>query len=874
MTELGLSELGLSIGVDNLYWLDRIQTQDQHLVGDNAFYLSYLAQQGHSVLPSFAISAAAVQAFLESICWSDPLLADLPNSSLHLDVDNPLQLQAIAQEIQQEVLATPLPDAWMAGLTAAVETLGTDAIALRPSLGIGFPAEAAQSTQRSPKNIWQLAELMETQLCWTDAANLAQGLKAAWVQLFRAKSLFCWQRYRINWQQLNLAVLVQPVWPAIASGSLQSYADGFEIWSTWGLKQSIDRGEVVPDYYRVQSATQSLERQQLGTKFLAYALAIAPASHHPSPGAADPCLQSYPLDNQQQERYSLDLAQINDLIHLAQSVEADLVATLPHRRSAQAGIRLEWLLYQPAPDAPPQFYLTQASPYQFQAQPLPPQQWQSLPEKISPFAPASLSLKPIVQGLAAATGRAVAPAWVVRNPKLDLQSVPPGRILVAATITPDWLPWLKTATGIVAERGGMTSHSAIVARELGIPAVVGATHAIHAIQTGDLLVVDGDRGMVYPAPAKATNNPINGNPTLETEFGSQPSPAQSPPAQPQNEITAAPPPFSLANYRTKLAVAIAGNRTDAELALQPVGTQLMVNLSQPSSIQRASRLPIDGVGLLRSELLFLEILDGRHPDWWLQQERQGALVEQLSVQVRQFTQAFAPRPVFYRSLDWRSHEFQLLAGGPTTTTEVNPMLGLRGTLRYQLDPRLFDLELAALAQVQQTGDTNIQLLLPFVRTVEEFVFCRQRVVQAGLMQQPKFQLWIAAEVPSILFLMSDYVDAGVQGISIGSNDLTQLLLGIDRDLSEMTAALDERHPAVQRAIAQLIRLANTAGIPCAICGQAPALYPELIDKLIRWGISAISVNLEAVERTYTTIARAERSLLLQAARQELGEKGT
>ena len=278
---------------------------------------------------------------------------------------------------------------------------------------------------------------------------------------------------------------------------------------------------------------------------------------------------------------------------------------------------------------------------------------------------------------------------------------------------------------------------------------------------------------------------------------------------------------------------------------------------------------MDGVGLLRSELMGLNVLAGQHPKAWIEQGRRAELVELWQDIISQFARAFAPRPIFYRSLDWRSHEFPSLSFGyePSMShTATNPLLGQRGAFSYVKDASIFDLELEALAAMQQSGYTNIHLLLPFVRTVEEFSFCRRRVEQAGLTNVAQFQLWIMAEVPSILFLLPEFVKAGVQGISIGTNDLTQLLLGVDRDEGELAAAFDERHPVVMQAIAQIIEMARTAQIPCSICGQAPVRYPELIDSLVRWGITSISVEPEAVEQTYTAIARAEQRLLLEAAR--------
>jgi pyruvate,water dikinase len=380
------------------------------------------------------------------------------------------------------------------------------------------------------------------------------------------------------------------------------------------------------------------------------------------------------------------------------------------------------------------------------------------------------------------------------------------------SITPDWLPLLKKAAGVVAEQGGLTCHAAILARELGIPAVVGATGATQLLVSGKTFLIDGDRGEVYALESQVTATP-EVTPVAET------------------------PPLSA-----------------------KITTKLMANLSQISSLEKAANLPLDGVGLLRSELMLLEALRGQHPQEWINSGRQlelGAIMAEL---VGQFAEAFAPRPVFYRSLDWRSHEFPSFTGNLSRPPETNPILGWRGTFSYQQDPALFDLELRALAQVQQLGYHNLRLLLPFVRTVEEFSFCRQRVELAGLTQDAQFELWIMAEVPSVIFLLPDYVQAGVQGISIGTNDLTQLLLGVDREQAQMATVFNERHPAVIRAIQQLIQLAKQAGIPCSICGQAPAQYPEMVEQLVQWGITAISVELDAVERTYSAIARAENGL--------------
>jgi pyruvate,water dikinase len=245
--------------------------------------------------------------------------------------------------------------------------------------------------------------------------------------------------------------------------------------------------------------------------------------------------------------------------------------------------------------------------------------------------------------------------------------------------------------------------------------------------------------------------------------------------------------------------------------------------------------------------MLLELLEQGSIEQWLESSKKTWLKQQLSQLIRQFVVAFAPRPVFYRSTD-------------------GLLLKERGTYNYCLNPSLFELELEALSQVMNQGYSNLNLILPFVRSVREFNFCREKIEAVGLNKYPSFQLWIMAEVPSVLFLLPEYVKAGVQGISIGTNDLTELLLGVNRDQPNSSPELNATHPAMLAVLEKLIKTAKSIGIPCSICGQAPVQYPQLIDKLVEWGITSISVEPEAIINSYNAIARAEISLLLETVR--------
>ena len=795
--------------MDNLYWLDQIRPNHQLEVGNKAFHLSRLLQKGYPVVPGVVISAKALRQFLESIEWLEPLFADLPHSSLRLDIHNFQQLQAIAQQLRATIEMAPLSAELLAALETVLPQISTPGVILRSSLALQGEGNGWNAIAE-----YKSSALFQTQVCWATMPDLSAALKRMWAELFGAKSLFYWQQLRIPLQKVNLAILVQPLQPAIAAGTLHVSRQSLQIYSARGLGMALTAGIVAPDWHQVEPLSGNVQQQQLGSQSIAYHALESALSTSDSL----PPLETRLLTPDQQQHFALTPLQLHELVQCVRLLAAEMSAPL----------ELEWLLVSEL-DAPAQPYFTQMIPnvsFLKACAPdlsAPPSAvCMSVPEQVDRVSATIAPPELIVSGLGASAGQAVAKAWVLA-PADALSDAPPNHILVASTLPPPWLPAIQQAAGIILEQGSLTSHAAIVAREAAVPAVMGAQGATEQIRTGDLVLIDGDRGLVLRVPDR----------------------------EPESE--------TLAKIVTDRAIA----------TRPPLGTGLLVNLSQPESLRRVANLPVDGIGLIRSELMVLPLLEAQHPHAWLHQGRSGELLQRLAHQIRRFAEAFHPRPVFYRSLDLRSHEFSGLAGGQPHLVETNPMLGLRGTFSYMVNPALFELELLAIAQVQQAGLQNLHLLLPFVRTVEEFYFCRNRVEQAGLRSHPAFQLWIMAEVPSVVFLLPEFVKAGVQGISIGSNDLTQLVLGVDRDHAQLATAFDERHPAVLAAIAQLIRQARQAGIPCSICGQAPVHHPELVKRLIHWGITSISVEPDAVEATYWAIARAERSLLLEAARQAL-----
>jgi len=429
----------------------------------------------------------------------------------------------------------------------------------------------------------------------------------------------------------------------------------------------------------------------------------------------------------------------------------------------------------------------------------------------------------VVQGLAASPGLHAGRAKIVVGLQDAGRMMKDKDILVTRMTNPDWVPYMKIAGAIVTEDGGTTCHAAIVSREMGIPCIVGARNATKVLQTGKEYTVDAKAGVVYQGLVEDVLKP---------------------PAAVGQQIPT---------------------------VIPVTSTRIYVNISLPELAEKVAReTHADGVGLLRAEHMMLSV--GKHPRLLIEEGGGQKMVDAFAEGVRKVATPFAPKPVVYRCLDFKPDEFLGLPGGEKYEREAghvgpNPLLGFRGAFRYVKEPDVFRLECRAIRKVREEFKlTNVHVMLPFVRTLEDFRNAKKIMEEEGLKRSPDFKLWIMCEVPATVLLIDKFVMEGIDGISFGTNDLTMLILGIDRDDASIQEIYDERNLAVLRAMSHVIRICSEAGVTTSICGQAPSNYPEVVEFLVREGAVSMSVNPDKVIETKQLVAGIEQKLILEGMR--------
>lgn len=758
-------------------WLADTSRADVAIVGGKGANLGEMARAGLPVPDGFVVTVDAHRAFVDA----NDLARQVRSAVTTLVLDDPAQLSAAAEAIQARMRNAPLPDDVQEAVLRAYDDLVRREPKARGFVSVRSSATVEDSAQYS------FAGMFESYLNVHGHEELLRRIRDCWASSFGARVLYYRRKQGLP-AELQLGVVVQRMIASEKSGVMFTVNPATRdpsrlvIEAAFGLGEAVVGGQVTPDHYEVDKASLAITARRIAHK--SFALVRDPTS-----GAT----VRQELDDARADATTLTDAELQAIARLGVTDE----------RHYGVPQDVEFAIEGDA------IHIVQTRPV-------------TVTLEHGTKAPDAARTRVLLHGLAASPGVASGTVRVLLSPA-DAGRIQDGEVLVTTVTSPDWVPIMRRAAAIVTDEGGMTSHAAIVSRELGIPCIVGTREATRVLRDGVVVTVDAREGVVMEGKVATT----------------APSLAIAAPDVVHTESTTV------------------------------TATRLYVNLAEPSLAEAVAARPVDGVGLLRAEFLMLDALERTHPRLFLHQGRGEEFVTRMADGLRAFARAFHPRPVVYRAMDFRSNEFRGLNGGADfEPKEENPMIGYRGCFRYTREPELFALELRAVARVREQFP-NLHLMIPFVRTGSEFRACKALIDASPLGHDRTMQLWVMAEVPSVVTWLPEYVRMGVTGVSIGSNDLTQLMLGVDRDSAALSSIYDERDPAVLAMVRAIIVECRRLGITCSICGQAPSVYPEYVRHLVTWGIDSVSVNPDVIDVTRRNLAAAERELLVEAARDHL-----
>ena len=762
--------------------------------------ISQLADTGVRVPGGFATTAHAYRVFLSQSGLDAKINAALDA----LDVDDVNALVKTGAEIRQWVLDTPFPMELTIAITEQYQRLVAESNA-----DMSFAVRSSATAEDLPDA--SFAGQQETFLNIVGLENIMHAIKEVFASLYNDRAI----SYRVHKGFVHADVALSAGIQRMvrsdkgAAGVMftldteSGFRDAVFVTSSYGLGETVVQGAVNPDEFYVHkpmldAGKKAVVRRNLGSKMIK--MTFSPEK------VAGKSTITEDVEESLRHQFSINDEEVMELARYAQIIEKHYGRPMD----------IEW--GKDGVDG--KLYILQARPETVQSQ--------AAAGKQEKFKLKSYS-KVLASGRAIGQKIGVGPVRIVKDPK-EMDQVKPGDVLVADMTDPNWEPVMKRASAIVTNRGGRTCHAAIIARELGIPAIVGCGDATETLSEGEVVTVsctEGDTGHVY---------------------------------------------------RGKLDYEI----TTRDISAMPdVPVKVMMNVGNPELAFEFAQLPNAGVGLARVEFIINNVI-GIHPKAILDVERLPAskrdeikrrargyaspkdfFVEKLVEGVATIAAAFYPNPVIVRLSDFKSNEYRKLLGGDLyEPEEENPMLGFRGASRYIAETfrDCFEMECRAMKRVrEEMGLTNVQLMVPFVRTVGEGQAVVDLLAEHGLKQgENDLKLIMMCEIPSNALLADDFLKI-FDGFSIGSNDLTQLSLGLDRDSGLVANLFDERDPAVKMLLAMAIAAANKAGKYVGICGQGPSDHPDLAEWLMDQGISSISLNPDTVVDTWTRLATHKKA---------------
>jgi pyruvate,water dikinase len=786
----------LSTKKDLVLWFETVRNTDVPIVGGKNASLGEMINAGLPVPPGFAVTAYSYEKFIEDTRIAEKIYQVIKETVT--DPNDPKQYDNASKKIRELINRTSMPKDVENAVRSAYKTL-----CKKLNLKDAFVAVRSSATAEDLPDA-SFAGQQETFLNVKGVDDLLDKVVKCWSSLFTPRAIFYRNEKGFAHEKVFISVGVQKMVNSRAAGVMFTINpvtgnnDEIVIEGNYGLGESVVSGAVNPDDFVVDKETMKITSRRIARKTIQYIR---------DPDTGKTVHLDVPEDKQKET--CLNDEEIMKLAELGKLIEG-------HYGKA---MDIEWAIDGDL-SFPKNMFLVQARPETV---------WGGKPMEISSGFEEGRSgreLKVVAKGISAGKrGYGIGVAKVVFSPDEASNIMVKGDILVTDMTNPDFVPFMKIASAIVTDKGGVTSHAAIVSRELAIPCIVGTETATKVMETGKQYTIDSRNGIVYEGVlAEAANS-----------AGSKGS--------------------------------VATGEIRVIESVPVTATKIYMNLGVPDKIADYKDLPFEGIGLMRTEFILASYI-GQHPMLFVDTGESQKFVDRLAEGVATVAREIQPRPVVVRLSDFKTNEYRELKGGDKyEIVEENPMLGWRGCSRYisKWYQAAFRLECQAIKKCRtEWGLKNIYVMLPMVRTLWEAKKCLEIMKEEGLERSRDFKVWFMAETPSIA-IMADEFSKLVDGFSIGSNDMTQGILMIDRDSERLgqMGYFDERDPAVKRIIAHLIKAAHENGCTVSICGEGPSNLPDFAEFLVRLGIDSISVNNDALSTTKNLVASVEQKIILE-----------
>jgi len=739
---------------DFVLWLSKVDKNDASYIGGKAANLGEILKSKIPVPDGFVVASSAYKTFIKE----NKLGLKIRDKLKSINYKDANSLNKTAKAIKKIIQSSDISKKTADSVLDYYKKLGKDAL-------VAVRSSATSEDSKTASFAGQQATFLNIK----GEDNLIKKIKEGWASLFEPRAIFYRHETKLDHERVTISLVIQKMVNSEVSGvmftidPLTQERSSIVIEAIYGLGEYIVQGRVTPDHYEVDKNTFGISVKRIEPQ--KNMLKLINGEN-----------KDIGLGKAEGSRQKLEDKDIILLAKLGKTIEK-------HYNYPQD---IEWAKENK------KIYIVQTRPVTT----IDSGKWKVKSEK---------NFQPILTGDPASPGVGIGTVRILKKAN-EIGKIVSHDVLVAPYTTPDYVPAMKKASAIITERGGITSHAAIVSREFGIPAIVGAQNALSTLKDGMTVTVVGDTGKVY-----------------------------------------------------KGAISIKSDKKeDTGAALLKTKTKVLVNIAEPQRAVEVAKMNVDGIGLLRAEFMAAQI--GIHPKKLIKEGKGKIFIDGLAKGLETICRAFYPRPVIFRTTDFKTNEYRSLIGGEEyEQVEENPMLGYRGVSRYIHDKDVFMLELEAIKYVRSKKKlTNLYIMLPFVRTVDELIQVKKIIASSGLERSRNFLLYMMAEIPANVLLLEDFIKAGIDGVSIGSNDLTMLILGVDRDNSLLTKDFDEMNKAVQIAIEKIVRTCSKHKIFSSICGQAPSNYPQLVKNLIRWGINSISVSPDALNKTRRVIYDIEK----------------